>query len=193
MNKIRLYTRLQSGIETWLIWGWQFTELIPNSPLFSFRNNNNNTKTHICTHHHSAAKRWVHSEIPAPFFTFYPVSFQGEKIRRCGQPCLPCTPCQVRGARRWAAVQGHPPPTGPPHPRAQLSPARHGPTCSPVSEGAAEATRGLLLCCCWTWNSSRHTAGNQEHDWGFASLLVSRYLEESRRNPRSGTRSNTGH
>lgn len=33
----------------------------------------------------------------------------------------------------------------------------------------------------------------QEHDWGFASLLVSRYLQESRRNPRSGTRSNTGH
>lgn len=95
------------------------------------------------------------------FFTFYPVSFWGEKIGWCGQPCLPCTPCQVRGARRWAAVRGHPPPTGPPHPRAQLSPARCGPTCSPVSEGAAEATRGLLLCCCWTWNSSHHTAGNQ--------------------------------
>lgn len=60
MNKIHLHTKLQSGIETWLIWGWQFTELVPNSPLFSFRNNNNNAKTYICTHHHSAAKRWVH-------------------------------------------------------------------------------------------------------------------------------------
>lgn len=93
MNKIRLYTRLQSGIETWLIWGWQFTELIPNSPLFSFRNNNNNTKTHICTHHHSAAKRWVHSEIPAPFFTFYRfISGWENKAMRSALPALHTLP-----------------------------------------------------------------------------------------------------